>query len=108
MVSVIGSDKVSKAAVKKFASLFPQQLSAEEVDFCDQRLAGKSEITDGGKVVKIHIAIAGFLQGDLSLAQVLVLQLQFDLVHLEFMQEFLSSSNCWFQRPRTSQSLLSG
>ncbi len=46
------------------------------------------EIADGCKVVKIHIAVTGFLEGDLGLAQCLVLHLQFDLMHLKFVQQF--------------------
>jgi len=69
--------------MKQLAALFPQQLGAGEIDFSDQRLAGKRDITDRSKIVQIHITIPGLLQRNPCLAQGFVLHLQFNLVHLE-------------------------
>jgi hypothetical protein len=68
---------------------FPaQQLDAGEVDLLDDAFGRKRQVAEWGKFVEIEVAVAGFLQGMLRLAQGLVLHFQFDLVHLQFVQQF--------------------
>ena len=61
------------------------------VEVCRREaLAGQGQVADGGELVKVHVAVAGFLQGELSAPQLIVLHLQLDLVHLELVQDFLA------------------
>ena len=67
----------------------PQQGGARQVDLRNQSLGGQGQVADGGELVKVHVGGAGFLQGELGAPQLLILHLQLDLVHLEFVQDFL-------------------
>jgi hypothetical protein len=50
-VAIFGGDKSGEAALEHFLALLPQQQGAGQVDFGDQRLAGKGEVADGGELI---------------------------------------------------------
>ena len=67
----------------------PELLGRREVRFEDDPAFGQHEVADGGEIEEVEIPRAGGFEGFLQAQQFLVLQLQLDLVHEEFVQRLV-------------------
>lgn len=88
-VAALWGDKACETAVNQLLALRSQQCDTGEIDFRDQPLARQGEVTDRGELVEIHIAVAGLFQRGIGAPQLFILHFQFDLMHLELVQQFL-------------------
>ena len=84
---VLGRDQGSEAALQEVPAFVPQQRGGGEIHLLDHAIGIEGEIADRGEIVEIEIAVARRLQIALHQAQGLVLGLQFDLPHLQFVQQ---------------------
>ncbi len=75
-------------------ALDSQERGGGEVRLLDGTGGREGQISDGGEVVEVHEAVTGCLQRDLNLPQFLVLDLQLDLMDLEF----VLASRRWLAR----------
>ncbi len=64
-----------------------EQRGAREVDLCNLGVGGQGDIAHRGEIVEVRVTVTRFLHGQMSLIQLLVLHLQFDLVHLQFVEQ---------------------
>src|SRR3989338_760609 len=103
VIAVFSGNKIDETATDQFPALLPQQRGAGEVNLADQAIAGEGQITDGSEVIKIHIAVTGFLQGGLRLPQGLVLYFQFDLMHAQFMQQLPGRTRRYLRKRGTGE-----
>ena len=69
--------------VERQPSLHPQQLGGGQVHLRDLAQTVDRGIGHRGKVVEVRVAVAGLLKGLLGVAQLPILELQFDLVDLK-------------------------
>ena len=80
---------MAEAMLQQLRAILPEESGTSEVDFGDLAFVCECQVANRGEFVEIRIAVAGFLQRGLRAAQLLVLHLQFNLVHPEFVQQFL-------------------
>ena len=92
VIPTLGTDVTGEAAIEQFFALHSQQRSTGKIHLGNHSFAGKREITDGREFIKIHVAVTRFFYGDQRPPQLLILHFQFDLMQLEFVQDFLRGS----------------
>ena len=78
----------------QYAAYHAQQRRQGQVGLNDQPGLVHIAVAHRGQVVKRYIARPGGVQGILGLAQLFVLHLQFDLVHMQFMEQQLGLLRC--------------
>ena len=79
----------SEAAVHQSGALHADQARAGEVGLRNRSIAVEGEVAHGGEVVEVGVAFQRGFHLRPRKAQLLVLHLQFDLVHLQFVDELL-------------------
>jgi hypothetical protein len=79
-------DVCVKAGMPQVPAVDAKQRSGHEIGLGDLPVGGQREVTNRRELVEIRIAVARRLQGRLRFPQCLVLHLQLDLMHLEFVQ----------------------
>ena len=79
--------EMGKEAVQEFAALHAQEGGGCEVGLYDPVLPVQGEVAHRGKVIEVGVSAAGLLQSGLGQPELIVLHLQFDLVHPEFVDE---------------------
>ena len=80
-------NKQPKPPVHQAGALLAEQRRAGVVDLLDDAVGGERKITRGRKVVEIGVAFQTLFKLGARLQQGLILQLQLDLVDLEFVDE---------------------
>jgi hypothetical protein len=81
------SQETRKEAFQEFATFHTQQGGGGEVGFQDAACMVNGKIAHRGEVIEVGVFAAGFLQLGLGQPEFLVLHLQLDLVHAQFMDE---------------------
>lgn len=88
-IKILGGDETREMTVLQLAEFLPQQCSTGKIHFSDQSFSGQGEVANQSEFIEGCIVVTGFFQNILYAPQFLVLHLQSDLMHLEFMQEAL-------------------
>ncbi|MCK7497561.1 MAG: hypothetical protein MZW92_47350 [Comamonadaceae bacterium] len=86
-VLIVGEDDLGQERVDQCLTRAVQESGGGEVDLLDQSRLVQGQISDRGQIVEVEIARSRTLQGLMGAAQLLVLQLQLDLVHAQFMDQ---------------------
>ena len=89
VVGVFANDKAAQWLLGQSAPRDPQQGSAGEIRFEDQSVFVQSEIPYRRQIVEVKVASTRGFERVLRLAQFLVLQLEFNLVHLQIVEQAL-------------------
>ena len=89
IVRVFTGDKAAERLPDQGAACNPQQIGAGKIRFEDQSVFVQREIAHRRQVVQVEITCARSFQRFLRAAQFVVLQLQFDLMHLQIVKHAL-------------------
>ena len=104
---VLARNEARKAPMQQFPTLHSQQCRGGKVGLCDNALVGEGEIADRGELIKVEETVAAFLQINQRPPNIFILHLQFDPMHLEFMQNFLNQRLRGVNRPHFRHELVS-
>ncbi|MNQ67432.1 hypothetical protein D3C85_819550 [compost metagenome] len=88
-VLIVAKDEARERLLDQFGANHFQQMSSGKVGLEDRALHAERQIAYRGQIIEIEIALLGLFELGLRLAQLLILHLQFDLVHAQFMQRLL-------------------
>ncbi len=86
-VLVLGKDEASQRLPGQIASGHAEQTGPREVGLQDQTLFADGEVAHRRKIVKIKIPCPRGFEFALRPPQLLVLHLQFELMHLQFVEQ---------------------
>lgn len=87
VIPALVANKARKAPLDQRAPQLTEQRGTGKIDFDNKAIGVQGEIADRRKLVQIHVSIARRLERRLRPAQILVLHLQFDLMHLQFVHK---------------------
>ena len=82
--------------MQQVGALAPEQLGRGEIQFVNQPVAVEAEIADRGEVVQLGVVVPRRFQCRLRRAQILILDLEFDLMQVQIMHQSLGliASGC--------------
>src|SRR5688572_11122485 len=86
-----GTDKTPEPSLMQITLLCAQHLSTGEVDLLNLSLSVKAAKANGGKFVQLGILALRLFRAYLTSAQLFVLHLQFDTVHIQFVDHLGST-----------------
>src|SRR5687768_9729105 len=79
-----GTDKTPEPSLMQITLLCAQHLSTGKVDLLNLSLSVKAAKANGSKFVQLGILALRLFSADLTSAQLFILHLQFDTVHIQF------------------------
>src|SRR5688572_4873617 len=86
-----GTDKTPEPSLMQITLLCAQHLSTGKFDLLNLSLSVKAAKANGGKFVQLGILALRLFSTDLASAQLLILHLQFDTVHIQFVDHLGST-----------------
>jgi len=86
-VLIVGDDELSQGCVDQGVTRGAEELGGGEVDLLDQPRLAQGQIPDRSQIVEVEVARSRTLQRCLGAAQLIVLQLQLDLMHTQFVDQ---------------------
>ena len=86
-LAVCVRQEMGKEAVQEFAALHAEEGGGSEVGLYDPVLPVHGEVAHRRKVIEVGVLAAGLFQPGLGQPELIVLHLQLDLVHPEFVDE---------------------
>jgi hypothetical protein len=84
-----GGDKEAEAPADQLRPFPAQQASGGQIDIANDPVCIEGRVTDRGKIVQVSVFLQCRLHLGPGVAQILILHLQLDMVHLQFVQQLL-------------------